>query len=371
MRRICIYITYDFENIVDDYIGYMLHELRKKVDRLVVVCNYGQIAWGIENIQPYADQIFYRENIGFDAGAYKDALCQYVGWDTIGSYDELLLANDSFFGPFYDFDGLFSIMEKTGADYWGMTSCPETELDDGNTYESHIQSYFLLLGNRVLGNKEFRTFWENMAYPVSFTQAIVAYEIGINKLLKGLGLKGTTVMDQCQGTWKLGKNENPHISYPLELIRDAKIPVLKRKSLMLANERFKDAIGALRFIRNETGYDVSLIENHLRRTGKGINVMGIEEFYASHPRVYIYGVGTYGKNIAEYFAYKGWVFEKFLVSDSTGQPDNCIPFAEAEIEPDDGIIIAVRDKRAFGEILQAVIFRCRKEQIFNPEEVIR
>ena len=77
MKRLCIYVTYDFENIVDNYIGYMLQELRKLVDCLVVVCNYKEIAGGIEHIQPYVDKIYCRDNVGFDAGAYKDALCTY------------------------------------------------------------------------------------------------------------------------------------------------------------------------------------------------------------------------------------------------------------------------------------------------------
>lgn len=107
MRRLCIYITYDFENIVDDYINYMLHELRKVVDCLVVICNYECIVRGINHIQPYADKIYYRSNMGFDAGAYKDALCSYIGWDEIGSYDELLMINDSFYGPLYPFESVF------------------------------------------------------------------------------------------------------------------------------------------------------------------------------------------------------------------------------------------------------------------------
>ena len=40
MKRLCIYVTYDAENIIDDYIGYMMRELRKVVECLVVVCNY-------------------------------------------------------------------------------------------------------------------------------------------------------------------------------------------------------------------------------------------------------------------------------------------------------------------------------------------
>lgn len=358
MKRLCIYVTYDPENKIDDYIGYMLQEMRKTVDSLILICNYKYAIFGLDNIQPYVDKIFYRENEGFDAGAYKDALCQYLGWDMVCEYDELILVNDSFYGSFYPLENLFKRMEEVDADYWGMTRCPEGELADGSTYKPHIQSYFLSLRKNVLTNKEFQSYWENMEYPASFMQTVKIFEIGINKLLRQLGFIGSAVMDLCPVQWNLNKNENPYLRYPLELIRDAGIPILKRKSLSLSNKGFKSAIKALRFINNECGYDVSLIENHRRRTGEGINVVGIDVFYASHARIFIYGAGSYGRNIAEYFAYKGWIFEKFLVTDRAGHSGNsisdCITFEEADIAEDDGIIIAVGNKKAFREIVGLV-----------------
>ena len=39
MKRLCIYITYDKDSVVDAYIGYMLKELRECADHLAVVCN--------------------------------------------------------------------------------------------------------------------------------------------------------------------------------------------------------------------------------------------------------------------------------------------------------------------------------------------
>lgn len=374
MKRLCIYVTYDSENVMDDYIGYMLQEMRKTVDFLIVVCNYKYVVSFLYNMQLYADKIFYRENEGFDAGAYKDALCQYLGWDMVCEYDELLLVNDSFYGPFYPLEKLFKRMEEVDADYWGMTQCPEGELADGSTYKPHIQSYFLALRKNVLTNKKFQRYWENMEYPASFMQTVKIFEIGINKFLRQLGFIGRAVMDLCSVQWNLNKNENPYLRYPLELIRDAGVPILKRKSLSLSNKGFGSAIKALQFIQDECGYDVSIIENHLRRTREGINVVGIDIFYVNHARIFIYGAGFYGRNIAEYFAYKGWTFEKFLVTDRVGYSENsssdCITFEEADIAENDGIIIAVGSKKVFTEIVQLIKKRCREEQIFNSEDII-
>ena len=93
MKRICIYLTYDKEGIIDKYIGYMLKELKTCVTNLVVVCNEIEVAKGKDILEEYADAIFYRENIGFDAGGFKDALCGFLGWKKVFQYDELVLVN--------------------------------------------------------------------------------------------------------------------------------------------------------------------------------------------------------------------------------------------------------------------------------------
>lgn len=129
-KRLCIYVVYDGENVIDDYIGYMLNEIQKICVSLVVVCNSECIWKGMSNLQKYTDKIFFRKNSGFDAGAYKDALCQYLGWDEVGQYDELLLVNDSFYGPFFPIENMFCKMEQDGADYWGMTRSPAGIYED-------------------------------------------------------------------------------------------------------------------------------------------------------------------------------------------------------------------------------------------------
>jgi len=107
MKRFCIYLTYDRQNIVDEYIGYMLKELKSCVDYLVVVCNETTIVRGREILQTYADEVFYRENIGLDAGGFKAALTELVGWEKVLSFDELVLVNDSIFGPFCPMKDIF------------------------------------------------------------------------------------------------------------------------------------------------------------------------------------------------------------------------------------------------------------------------
>lgn len=372
MKRICIYVTYDFENIVDDYVGYMLQELRKSVDCLAVVCNYAEVVRGIENIQPYADRIYYRENIGFDAGAYKDALCTYLGWDEIARYDELLIINDSFYGPLYPMEDLFNEMEKTSADYWGIIRAPKGEFDDGYSYDTHIQSYFMAFRSNILTNPHFKVFWEELKYPRSLYEAVKAFEIGINACLKGHGFTGIALTDITSQGQPFQANEIPYMQYALELVRDFKIPILKRRSLYFSNKGFENALRALIYIKSKNIYDVALVEKHLARISQSANEQGLmdipkmDSFCRKHKKIYFYGAGVYGHNLAAFFKYMGWEFNGFLVTNAAMQSENCHTFRSVRLGEDDGIIIAVGDKRICFEILGTVGKCFDKNRVLYP-----
>lgn len=370
MKRLGVYVMYDFENVADDYIGYMLQELRKVVDYLVVVCNCRLLKRGIGNIKPYADKIYYRDNRGFDVGAYQYALCYCLGWDAVSAYEELILLNDSFYGPLYPIEDLFCKMEKIDVDYWGLTRSPEGTLEGGYAYDTHIQSYFLAFRKSILSDKKFREFWERIPYPESFLQAVRLFELECNRLLKEWGWKGMAVSDLCEHKIPLKSNDNPYMVCPYELIRDAKIPILKRKSLDLRFQGFHNAFNAFKYIEDQGIYDVSLIRKHLMRIGQPLHgkakldFFKLDEFYHAHAKIYLYGAGMCGKNLAEYFDYKGWSFKGFLVTTLIRQAEKCIPFDEADITDEDGIIIAVGTEEAYTVIMDTIKKRCNRDQIY-------
>ena len=101
MKSLCIYVIYDKPNIVSPYIEKVIQELFKFAQDIYVVCNFEKIADGQQYIEPYAKEIICRKNEGYDAGAYKEALCDYITWENVKKYDELIITNDSYFGPSY------------------------------------------------------------------------------------------------------------------------------------------------------------------------------------------------------------------------------------------------------------------------------
>ena len=82
MYRSAIYVVYDKDNIIDRYVGYFLNQLKSCVDEIYVVVNSKEIIRGMENFEA-ATKVYYRENEGYDVGAFKDAIVNFIGIEKI------------------------------------------------------------------------------------------------------------------------------------------------------------------------------------------------------------------------------------------------------------------------------------------------
>ena len=120
LNRIAIFSFYDSEGIVYDYVEYYLNELKKNVARLVIVINGQILENGKKKLGVFTNEIIVRKNVGYDAGAYKECIINYIGIDNISKYDELVLCNDTCFGPFIGFDQIFKKMQNNLCDFWGI-----------------------------------------------------------------------------------------------------------------------------------------------------------------------------------------------------------------------------------------------------------
>lgn len=371
MNRLCIYLIYDSENTIDRYITYMLKELRVCCTKLFLVCN-SKSDWQGEDVSDYADQVIYRDNVGYDAGGYKDALCGYIGWDVLREYDELILANDSFYGPFYPMQQVFDSMKAVKADFWGLTRslAGVMEAEVPILYREHIQSYFLVFRKKVIGSGVFKNFWEQMKYPKTMEETVEKFEIGISNCLKQSGFRDAAVTDMHGGILTIRENENPYMDYPLELVRDCRIPILKHKALSFGNRGYMDALKAFQFIEENFLYPVWYIKEHIRRKSKTeegwLDYEGLARFYEAHRRVFIYGCGVYGKNVAAYFRYKGWQMAGFLVTDADERGSAAVSFEQAQISKDDGIIVAVWKREMRLEIQKYLEGKCGIGQVLFP-----
>lgn len=268
MKRMTIYLLYDKESKIDQYIIYMLKKLRTCSSYIMVVCNFQNLSTTNE-VAHYADEVVYRDNVGYDAGGFKDALCKYIGWENLYDYDELIMLNDSFYGPFRSMENIFNEMQDQRYDFWGLTQHGYKENKEEIIFE-HIQTFFLAIEKRMFCSKEFRDYWENMPYYEKFNDVVSEHEMVFTRHFSNLGYQYGCLANMLPNDST--NNINNYTQYgflQFELITKRNFPFLKKKPFVFESldlntqENFKLA---LNFIQKNTQYDVDLIWENLIRT---------------------------------------------------------------------------------------------------------
>ena len=117
LSRLGIFVFFDPQGIVDGYVTELLRGLRPNLERLVIVSNTELDDTAEKTLRQYADDVIVRENHGLDAAAFKAGMIQFCGWEEVERYDEVVLVNDTFFGPIHSFDDMFSGMADRDVDF--------------------------------------------------------------------------------------------------------------------------------------------------------------------------------------------------------------------------------------------------------------
>lgn len=325
MKRLCVFVFYDKEGIVDSYIEYLLNDLKKCLNYLIIAVNGEVNDYGRKILEKYASQIVVRENRGFDAGAYKEILINVLGKEEIKKWDEIVLCNDTFYGPFVSFKDIFNKMNQKRIDFWGLNY-----IDNG--FMSHIQSYFLVFRKDILINGDLLEYMEKYIHSNNrdISEVYAVFEVGLFSYLKRKGYKYDTFTF----------NENYNIYSCADIcIEKFQFPILKKRCFCLLNYNEKYLGRLLEYIRLEYVYDISLITQNVYRlyrvkiklNGKSYNQIAdastrekdakcvkedrILKFMQEYSDIYIYGTGIFAKHIWFKFHSDIKKFKGFIVSD--------------------------------------------------------
>ena len=295
-NRAAIYVFYDKDGIVDSYVIHMLQELSFVCGKIVVVCNCQVNEKGKEALSSITEDIVIRENEGFDAWAYKAGIT-YIGWDNLGSYDELVLLNDSVFGPIYPFDDMFEAMEPKNLDFWGITK--HGQLFDSlkkkkQIYPEHIQSYFYTITKKMFLNPEFKKYWNNLRMPRSWKETVSLFEARFTEHFAGLGFTWDVYVNTDE---ELGEfsDVDQILQMLYELIKTYRCPVVKRKSFSIDYGNFlaftlgDSTRKAFDYIKNSTDYNTELIWDHILRAASLRNIVDNLNLNYILPKDYING----------------------------------------------------------------------------------
>lgn len=273
VRRLCIYLIADEEGIVDEYIFYFLKQIKKDVTDIVAISNGKLQEYSYEKLSEYVQKIYVRENEGFDAGGFKDAIVNYMSFDKIWNYDELLLVNDSFFGPIDSFSHVFSTMDtRKDIDLWSLTK------NMGNKdIQPSMQTYFVVFKKNCLHSEAFRDYWIRLPKFSKFSEVVEQYEKNFAKFFSDRGYKWGAYIDDSKYDCDLPRDYcfSSYHSMQYELIKEQRYPVIKRKLFAfdsmgtdfgIERQGRENILQTLDYIEKNTNYNVELIWKQILRS---------------------------------------------------------------------------------------------------------
>ena len=246
-NKVAIFVHYDKDNVIDDYVLYYLQELSKDFDILFVSTASGLQDNEIQKISDYCMHALVKENYGYDFGAWKSGLNFLES--KLNTYEGLLLCNDSIYGPLCNLNQVYQKMENF--DIWSLT--------DSFEIAHHLQSYFVYYNTKAFKSITFKNFWDNFQIFEDKFTLINECEIGYSEAL----LQDSTLKVGVYYPSKNITNLNITHYYWKKLVKEhfpfVKIELLKVNPLGLDISDWKKTIV------DSSSYPVSLIEKHLER----------------------------------------------------------------------------------------------------------
>jgi lipopolysaccharide biosynthesis protein len=250
--RVCLFAHYDPHGRIDPYVTHYLRDLFDEGFQIVFVSTSPHLNLeDAEHIRSLCSHIALRSNVSLDFGSWR------LGVELLGrplvTLDQLLLANDSVYGPFVELSGVFGSMKS--CDFWGMTESFELQ--------QHVQSYFVVFEKRALEAGWVDRFWREFVFYESKPKIIRRYELGMSNRARRAGMRiGAFAPKMSQD------RRNPTLYFWDQLISEHGFPFLKTECLKLNRTR-SPAIRRWKELLSAQGSRLSpeVIEAHLVRVG--------------------------------------------------------------------------------------------------------
>lgn len=310
-KRLAIILVYDKDGVIDASLVYLLKEIKTVSSKVVVICNGFINNEGLNCLDIYADSIILRDNIGFELLGFKEYFMHNSA--EMSEYDELIMCNNSFFGPFVPLKSIFEEMDSKMVDFWGIGL-------SWNSIINIVTSYFRVFRKKIIDNKSIEDYFNNIIIPdnIKREDAVVIYEYG---LYANLIYKGYTFSAYAELT-------------NIDMYTDGlsflnKTSLLKKKSFSAEFANADILNSCIEKIANDYQYDINSLLKEvdrlygdewknsyvIKKGGENEQRYNILKFLSNNREIYIYGAGFKAKKF--FWCYKMYVKDicGFIVSD--------------------------------------------------------
>jgi hypothetical protein len=285
---VCQFAGFDGDGIIDDTVVSYVRELSRFAD-VYYLADCVLEAGELEKLEPYTRGRWAIRHGLYDFGSYSMLARDLVGWNTIATYDEMLLVNDSSY-LLRPLDEVFDRMESRPVHWWGLQATDYDftpgvlkklgrrlsveEMAAGArergawrmTDVFHVGSYFVAVRSEVIADPDFRRRLDTVSAQTDKDSIVKKYEIGISHYLTMAGFRVDTFVDGVLPFHPIYR------ASAFDLLSEG-FPLIKRQFLhenpfdVPDLEHWKERVLAL-----TPGADVDAIEANLWRVSPPYNV---------------------------------------------------------------------------------------------------
>ncbi|MGT2845000.1 rhamnan synthesis F family protein [Streptococcus hongkongensis] len=323
MKRLLLYVHFNKNNKISDYIYYQLEQMRPLFSKVVFISNSQLSSVEVDSLKEkqLIDSFIQRENVGYDFAAWHDGMCA-IGYDEVKSFDSVTCMNDTCFGPIWDIQPYYTQFEEDSTvDFWGMTNHNKVDQREIFIHE-HLQSYFMSFKRNLVASDVFQNFWKEIESYSDVQKVIDNYETQYTKLFTDAGFKYRTILDTVPISDQFF-HSNFTIHYPHVLL-DNKVPFIKIKTFDLSQHLSPYLLKAL---EEKSNYPINLILDHMTDVSQPTPAYLIDrkvltkvpEAYSNTKKVAVH-LHTYYVDLLEefleQFEHFNFKYDLFLTTDS-------------------------------------------------------
>jgi rhamnosyltransferase len=176
-KRAVIYVVFDRRGAVEEYVTFALEKMRGDAEHILAVVNGALSEEGRARLEAVTDDILVRPNEGFDIWGHKAGL-EHLG-DRIDEFDEIVLTNDTWFGPVRPYAPVFERMAEREVDFWGMTDNVRMKnpATGNGVVPDHLQSFWIAVRRRMFLSDAWRDYWRSLPAMEDYYSAVLTHEV--------------------------------------------------------------------------------------------------------------------------------------------------------------------------------------------------
>lgn len=181
-HRVAVFASYSDDGVLPPQVIPYLVGLKLMTSTIVVVFDNDLLPGEKDKLGGLATHVITGRHGEYDFGSYKRGYAYAREAGLLESADDLILCNDSCFGPVGSFKPMFAEMDARGLDFWGAT--------DSHEISYHVQSFFVVLSRPAFKSGAFQKFILGIKKQENAKQVTNKYEIGLTKSLLDAGYAG-------------------------------------------------------------------------------------------------------------------------------------------------------------------------------------